>query len=1068
MDRSDIIMGFGSDDYYKGLQYVNQGRVKRLEVMKSRRGVNLHARVQGQILYHVDVSIMDSSLACWCDCPQCDYAGQCKHIVATLLEYVGRLEEEHPAAARFDQRGGRQLVSNQTARKLLQEAERQSAAPVKGTKAAGAVRLTPALWMDDWNHEVGLELTVGITRQYVIRNIRSFLTAVEGEEEVSYGKQLSFRHSLSAFDKPSQALIGLLRQDAAEYEAMRVSPYPDCPGATARQILLSPYCLDELFDLYRGETLPMGSRSGVRFRETQPELEAVLRSVDGGMEVALLEDAQLYRGARRDYLCFNDTLFPCEPELKALAETVIEGRRGRYFNSDQPLFFAREDLPVFAAGVLPRLKRCFTVVGDEALLEDYTPDTPVLQYYLDWTGDALTARLKALYQDKSVSVREDTEPEGVRRNRLAERRGLSALEKWFDREDTDGSYRLEDEDRLYAFLSDGVAELQDYGEVYTSAAVQRLHATQPRVRVGVSVSAGLLDLEIDTGAFPLAELEALAQAVRANRPYYRLKNGAFLSLDGSGALTRLAELKDGLGLKDKELASGSVALPLYRAPYLEQTLQGSESLRYSRDDGFRRLVRSFRTVADSDYTLPAQYQDILRPYQKTGFRWLKTLAQYGFGGILADDMGLGKTVQALSFLSSAKEEGNTLPSLVVCPASLVLNWGNECRKFAPELNVLLLSGAAAERRAQWGQVEGCDLAVISYDSLRRDVAQLENHSFYTCILDEAQYIKNHNTLSVKAVKRVRSRLRFAMTGTPVENRLSELWSIFDFLMPGYLYRYGEFQSRLEKPIAREHDEGAAKRLAALTNPFILRRMKGDVLKELPPKTESVRYVALSQEQRKLYTAVAMDGRNELKQAGASGQEKLKVLVLLMRLRQICCDPRLCLDGYEGESAKLDSCMELVSEALSGGHRILLFSQFTSMLELIRQRLEGEGISCFVLEGSTPKGRRAQMVERFNQGEGEVFLISLKAGGTGLNLTGADTVIHYDPWWNQAAQNQATDRAHRIGQRSAVQVYKLISKDTIEEKILDLQQRKQALADTVAGTEEGILALSGRELLELLE
>ncbi|MCD7856882.1 MAG: DEAD/DEAH box helicase [Clostridiales bacterium] len=1068
MDRSDIIQEFGSDDYYKGLQYVNQGRVRHLDVTKSRSCVDLHAKVRGQVLYDVDITIMDSSLSYWCDCPQCDYTGQCKHIVAALLEYIGEVEAEQPtAAAQPYQRGRRQLVSDQAARTLLREAERQSMTAAQGAEPVGSVHLIPALWLDDWRHEVGLDLTVGISRQYVVKNIRSFLSAVEGEEEVAYGKQLSFRHSLSAFDRRSQTLIDLLRRDAAEYETMKVSPYRDYPG-TARRIVLSPSCLDMLFDLYQGETLPMGGKHHLLLQEAQPELEAALRSVEGGLEVALLEEAQLLHGTRRDYLLSGDVLFPCSPELKALAETVLSGRRGLYFDSNRPLFFAQEDLPVFTAGVLPRLKRCFTITGDEAMLEDYAPDTPVLQYYLDWIGDALTAQLKALYRDKVLLVQDDAEPEGIRRNRLAERRGLSALEKWFGQEEDAGRYRLEDEDRLYAFLTTGVAELQEYGEVYTSAAVQRLHAPQPKVRVGVSVSAGLLDLEIDTGAFPLAELEALAQAVRANRPYYRLKNGAFLSLDESGSLTRLAELKDGLGLKDKELASGTVALPLYRAPYLEQTLQGSESLRYSRDDGFRRLVRSFRTVADSDYTLPAQYQDILRPYQKTGFRWLKTLAQYGFGGILADDMGLGKTVQALSFLSSAKEEGNTLPSLVVCPASLVLNWGDECRKFAPELNVLLLSGTAAERRAQWEQVEGCDLAVISYDSLRRDVAQLENHSFYTCILDEAQYIKNHNTLSVKAVKQVRSKLRFAMTGTPVENRLSELWSIFDFLMPGYLYRYSEFQSRLEKPIAKEHDEGAAKRLAALTNPFILRRMKGDVLKELPPKTESVRYVALSQEQRKLYTAVAMDGRNELKQAGANGQEKLKVLVLLMRLRQICCDPRLCLDGYEGESAKLDSCKELVSEALSGGHRILLFSQFTSMLELIRQRLEREGISYFVLEGSTPKRQRAQMVERFNQGEGEVFLISLKAGGTGLNLTGADTVIHYDPWWNQAAQNQATDRAHRIGQRSAVQVYKLISKDTIEEKILDLQQRKQELADTVAGTEEGILALSGQELLELLE
>jgi SNF2 family DNA or RNA helicase len=649
---------------------------------------------------------------------------------------------------------------------------------------------------------------------------------------------------------------------------------------------------------------------------------------------------------------------------------------------------------------------------------------------------------------------------------LAERRGQAALERWFGPA-VQGKYRLEAEETLFDFTHGGIAELQGYGEVYSTEGLRQLNPPQPKVHVGVSVSGGLLDLDIQTGDFPLSELEALADAVRNHRHYYRMKNGSFLSLEGDSALCRVAELQQGLGLNGKALEGGQVSVPLYRAPYLDQTLKNGEDLRYSRDDGFRKLVRSFRTVTDSDYTLPQQYRELLRPYQKTGFRWLKTLAQYGFGGILADDMGLGKTVQMLSFLSSAKEEGNTLPSLVVCPASLVLNWGDECKKFAPELRVLLLSGSAAERKSQWEEMGNCDLAVISYDSLRRDVEALIKLQFYSCILDEAQYIKNHTTLSFRTVKKVNSRLRFAMTGTPVENRLSELWSIFDFLMPGYLYRYSEFQSRLEKPVAKEQDPVAAARLGQLTEPFVLRRLKTDVLKELPPKTESVYYVALGEEQRKLYTAVAADGLEELKRSGGDA-EKMQVLVLLMRLRQICCDPSLVMDDFTGESAKLESCMELIREAVEGGHRILLFSQFTSMLELLRRRLEAEQISSFVLQGSTPKMERSRLVERFNAGEAEVFLISLKAGGTGLNLTRADVVIHYDPWWNEAAQNQATDRAYRIGQKNPVQIYKLIGKNTIEEKILELQQRKRELAQTVAGTEEGILALSSEELMGLLE
>ena len=357
--------------------------------------------------------------------------------------------------------------------------------------------------------------------------------------------------------------------------------------------------------------------------------------------------------------------------------------------------------------------------------------------------------------------------------------------------------------------------------------------------------------------------------------------------------------------------------------------------------------------------------------------------------------------------------------------------------------------------------------VTSYDLLRRDEALYEGQEFYACILDEAQAIKNHTTQKYKAVCKVRSRVRFALTGTPVENRLGELWSIFSFLMPGYLPSYKSFCSRFEKPIVQEEDQTAVRRLNQLTGPFILRRMKSDVLKELPPKTENVYRIELEEEQRKLYLAAVVDAREKLQ--AAKPEDKMAVFAVLMRLREICCDPRLIADNWEGGSAKLDACAELVSSAVEGGHRILLFSQFTSMLELLAKRLDAEGISHFTLQGSTPKPVRAELVRRFNGGEVSVFLISLRAGGTGLNLTAADIVIHYDPWWNVAAQNQATDRAYRIGQQNPVQVYKLIAQDTIEEKIVELQQAKQSLADTVTGTADGaILSMRPDELLQLLE
>ena len=472
-------------------------------------------------------------------------------------------------------------------------------------------------------------------------------------------------------------------------------------------------------------------------------------------------------------------------------------------------------------------------------------------------------------------------------------------------------------------------------------------------------------------------------------------------------------------------------------------------------------------MRDSEYTPPLSLQKTLRKYQRDGYRWLRTLDGYGMGGILADDMGLGKTVQVLSYLLAMKEGGQHLPSLIVCPASLVLNWQEECQKFTPQLQSVAMDGDAAHRAALvdgWAQA---DIVITSYDLLRRDEKLYAGQSFYACILDEAQAIKNHTTQKYKAVCGVNSKVRFALTGTPVENRLGELWSIFSFLMPGYLPPYKTFCARFEKPIVQEDDKDALRRLNQLTGPFILRRMKSEVLKELPPKTENLHRIELDEQQRKLYLAAVVDAREKLR--AAKPEDKMAVFAVLMRLREICCDPRLVADNWDGGSAKLDACMELVTAAVESGHRILLFSQFTSMLELLAKRLDEAGVSHFTLQGSTTKPVRAELVRRFNGGEADVFLISLRAGGTGLNLTAADIVIHYDPWWNVAAQNQATDRAYRIGQRNPVQVYKLIAQDTIEEKIVELQQAKQDLAETVTGSADGaILSMKPEELLQLLQ
>ena len=646
-----------------------------------------------------------------------------------------------------------------------------------------------------------------------------------------------------------------------------------------------------------------------------------------------------------------------------------------------------------------------------------------------------------------------------------------------------------DEEALYQVLSEGMPQFQEVGEVWLSESVRHLRVLPPpEVSMGVSLGGGWLDLKIETAGIDPAELLQVLSEYRQKKKYYRMKNGEFLQLSGGG-LQALDSLTADLGLTKSEFQAGEAKIPACRAFYLDSLSGDGRMKLFQRDEAYGMMVRDLKTAQSVSYAVPAVLEKTLREYQKIGYTWMRTLARYHFGGILADDMGLGKTLQVIALLtafyqekSEQKAAGNEgsgaespLPSLIVCPASLVYNWGQEFARFSPEIRVLLIAGTAKERQEQLEEQmrmeasERAQVIITSYDLLKRDRAAYLGRTFEYEIIDEAQVIKNAKTQGAKAVKEISANVRFALTGTPVENRLSELWSIFDFLMPGFLYSYRKFRERYELPIVKNQDPEALTALRRMTGPFVLRRLKKDVLRELPGKEERIVYSAASGRQQKLYTASALKLKEALAGGAWSGNGKLEVLSQLMRLRQICCDPALCFEDYTGESAKLETCVSLIASASAAGHKILLFSQFASMLERIRERLLQEGISSHLLVGATPKEERSRMVQAFASDEVPVFLISLKAGGTGLNLTAADIVIHYDPWWNVAAQNQATDRAYRIGQEKPVTVYKLILKDTIEENLLKLQNAKLALAAQVVS--EGMVSLgdlSQNELMELFE
>ncbi|MCC8029926.1 MAG: DEAD/DEAH box helicase [Lachnospiraceae bacterium] len=627
------------------------------------------------------------------------------------------------------------------------------------------------------------------------------------------------------------------------------------------------------------------------------------------------------------------------------------------------------------------------------------------------------------------------------------------------------------DEQLFDFLQTGIPVLEKYGTVHGSEAFRKFTvAPVPKVKVGVSVESGILDLSLTSTGISEKELLEVLQSYRRKKRFHVLSSGDFLDLTEDDQLSQVTDFMLELDLNPEDVIKKSAKVPLYRALYLDRLLEEHDALYSSRDRVYRSIIRNFKTIRDSESEPPASLAGTLRPYQTLGFKWIRTLEEAGFGGILADEMGLGKTLQTIAALSydyDGREPGIMQPSLVVCPASLVYNWQEEFARFAPDIRTMPITGGAAARRKALAAWDTTQVYIISYDLLKRNIAELSGKEFFYAILDEAQYIKNAGAAVSKAVKTLNAGHRLALTGTPIENRLSELWSIFDFLMPGFLYSQKDFEQKFAVPVTKNKDKEAMEKLKKMTTPFLMRRRKEDVLKDLPSKLEEVRYVPISGEQQKLYDAEVLKLKNGILD-GTYGTGKVKVLAELTRIREICCDPSLLYEDYHKESAKREAAMGLIRQAMDGGHRMLLFSQFTSMLALLEEDLKAEGIPYYILTGSTSKEKRIRLVHQFNEGDVPVFLISLKAGGNGLNLTGADVVIHYDPWWNLAAQNQATDRTHRIGQTRQVTVYRLILKGTIEERILKLQEEKKDLADQVLSGEGASLAsLSQEELLELL-
>ena len=735
------------------------------------------------------------------------------------------------------------------------------------------------------------------------------------------------------------------------------------------------------------------------------------------------------------------------------------------------MYFCHELVPILKGNPL----FAFRDYTPEGFL-DSVPAEAAFQFYLtvDHENDSFRCRVAVRYDTQEYSYPySDTAPDI--RDLVRETLVSQTVQRYFPSFDSTGGtfFCKVTDDALYHILHDALPELERYGTVLASSDFPNLHVrSMGKTYLNVSVDADVIHVGLLSEDLSEEELLALLSAYRRKQHFHRLRSGDFIDLEVARMeLEELISITEMLDLSAEEVIQRTASMPRSRAAFVSAMMHTHERLVRTRDEYFQQLVEDLDLIRNTTFEVPDSLRSVMRPYQVAGYSWLRMLSRAGFGGILADDMGLGKTLQMLSCLLAMREEGATDPYLIICPASLVYNWREEIRRFTPALSCTTLTGTAAYREHILQDLrsgkETTDIYIASYDVVRRDISLLQPIRFHVIVLDEAQYIKTTKANITKAVKILQGTHRFALTGTPIENRLSELWSIFDFLMPGFLFSAETFRARYDLPITQMKDETATELLAHMTAPFILRRLKSDVLTELPEKLEEIRTAVFDEEQRRLYDAQVYVLRSAIESA-STPQERFGILPELLKLRQICCDPSLLFDDYHGESAKRTACLDLIESAMDSGHRILLFSQFTSMLDLLSKDLNNAGIPHYILTGSTPKEERLQLVHDFNVGDTPVFLISLKAGGTGLNLVGADVVIHYDPWWNLAAQNQATDRAHRIGQTRQVTVFKLIAAGTIEERIVQMQEAKKDLADAILeGRSESLLSMSHDELLALL-
>ena len=1016
----EIINLIGHDSLMKGRTYPSE-YIKHIKT-EFKDGKYIHNyQVESQSTVNTyNVEIINNGGKIYnvkCNCPQFINKNTCKHLGAVFFEDIDRIyEHEH-------------IDSTYISREILDYFCDTEEYNIK-TK----LNLEVEFIINETN--VALKLLIGDTKLYTLSQeakLIDFMYAFKNKKEYKFGKQFTYNAKKHYFDTIDIDILNHINS----YEKNTGYYYHTNP------FTLSFREFESFIKIFKDKKITVNS---IKIDKIIYELPTkyILNKKENYQLYLNEQDKYIYLNNTNKYILYNNTLcIPNDNDIRFLTQLKN--------NKMDKLVFNDNDINKFSKGLFNKIKNNIEIDDDISLK---LPIKPKVNLYFD-INDILTCKLILDYKNISINyfdnidiLRDNEYEENVIKDLI--NNGLYIKNNQFI---------IENEDEIYDFISDKINTLSKSYNIYTSKKIDNtkiLKNTSSNNNFNLGNS--ILEYNFSIEGIDTKEFNNIYKSLKRNKRYYKLNNDTIIKLEDNEGLNTINNIIDDLEINYNDIKNGSIALPKYQALYIDSLKKNKYKI--NTNNLFDNFIDNFKKYKDADIVFDKN-DDILRDYQKEGVKWLYTIYKCGFGGILADEMGLGKSIQTISFIRKIIKENTNAKIMIVSPTSLVYNWEKEFNKFGSDLKYIVVMDNKNKRKEILSNKDNYNIFITTYGLIRNDNDEYENIDFEVCIIDEAQTIKNYQSNMTREVKKIKSKCKIALTGTPLENNVIELWSIFDFIMPGYLNNLPKFKDKYNIKDITNDELKVLKDLNYLITPFILRRKKIDVLKSLPDKIVSEVYVELPDKQKLLYLKELEDTKEELDNVikiDGFNKSRIKVLQLLTRLRQLCIDPYVLFENYDGDNIKLDTLIDIVKENINSGHKILIFSSFKRILLHVKDLFDINGITNYMIDGTVKSKERMNLVEKFNNDDTNCFLITLKSGGTGLNLTGADTVIHLDIWWNPAVEDQATDRAHRIGQKNTVNVIKIVTKGTIEEKILELQNKKKVLSENlINGMETEILS-----------